>query len=70
MEAQVVRVLKEVYRTFRDVLLFPKNLLRTGHIVNSVTYYPEKERKSRRRRLAENILYLLKYHEVNIYYNS
>lgn len=70
MKAKVVGILKEIYRVFRDVLLFPKNLLRTGKMVNSVTYYPEKERKSKGRRLMENILYLLKYHEVNIYYNS
>lgn len=70
MEVQVTKFLREVYRILRDIMLFPQNILRIARLINNKTYYPEKERKSKWKRIAENILYLLKYHEVNIYYNS
>lgn len=70
MKAKVITVLQEVYRVFRDIYLFPRNLFRIRKIVNGVSYYPDRVRKSKERRFVDNIIYLLKYHEVNIYYNS
>ena len=70
MEVQVTKFLREIYRIIRDVILFPMNLFHIKNVINNKTYYPEKERKSKGKRIAENILCLLKYHEVNIYYNS
>ena len=70
MKAKVITVLQEVYRVFRDIYLFPRNLFRIRKIVNGVSYYPDRVRKSKKRRFVDNIIYLLKYHEVNIYYNS
>lgn len=38
-------------------------------IVNSPSYYPEKKRKSYWRRLLDNVLWVIKYHCSNCYYN-
>ena len=70
MQAQVVEKMRNVYRVCRDIALFPKNLLKVKRIVDGHTYFPEKRRKPKSIRLKENLAYLLKNHEVNIYYNS
>ena len=70
MQAQVVEKMRNVYRVCRDIALFPKNLSKVKRIVDGHTYFPEKRRKPKSIRLKENLAYLLKNHEVNIYYNS
>lgn len=47
------------------VLDFPKML----KVIDSPSYFPEKERKTRLVRFAENTAWLLKYHEANCFYN-
>ena len=70
MQAQVVEKMRNVYRVCRDIALFPKNLSKIKGIVDGHTYYPEKKRKSRLKRKKDNLIYLIKNREVNIYYNS
>lgn len=70
MQAQVVEKMRNVYRVCRDIALFPKNLSKVKRIVDGHTYFPEKRRKPKSIRLKENLAYLLKNHECNIYYNS
>lgn len=70
MQAKVIERMRNVYRLCRDVALFPKNLLKIKGIIDGDTYFPEKQRKSKKTRLIDNFVYLLKNHEVNIYYNS
>lgn len=70
MEECVIKVLKEIYRLGRDIVLIPHNISVIKQLVNGISYYPEKERKSKSLRWFENLKYLLKNREANIYYNS
>ena len=70
MQAQVVEKMRNVYRVCRDIALFPKNLSKRKGIVDGHTYNPEKKRKSRLKRKKDNLIYLIKHREVNIYYTS
>lgn len=39
-------------------------------VLNEPSVYPEKERKSKTKRLKDNLLWLIRNHEVNRYYNT
>ena len=70
MREKVIKLLEKVYRLCRDIILFPKNLLSISSLINRESNYWECTRKTKKRMWMENFLYLLKYHEINIYYIS
>lgn len=58
-----------IYLFLRKPFLSLTGLTSFFEVVNGQTYYPEKNRKNKSKRIFDNLKWLLKYGEVNQYYN-
>lgn len=54
----------------KRILIFPKEVLRIGKIINKPSYYPEFERKSKREMWLDNFRWLVRNQELNFFYTS
>lgn len=54
----------------KTALIFPREVMKIGRIINKPSYYPELERKSRREMWLDNFKWLVKNKELNSFYTS
>lgn len=63
------RFLRRVHHILRAILNTFLQLPKAVSVALEKSYYPERRRKGALRRIAENLYWLLRYHEANVYYN-
>ena len=56
--------------TFKQIVFLPYLVFRSISISGQKTYYPEMERKSRIKRILDNIIWSIEHLEPNVYYTS
>lgn len=61
---------KYCFDELQSFLYIPKCILNIGKVINKPTYFPEMERKSKKEMWKENLLWILKYRELNKFYTS
>lgn len=56
--------------SFRSLFSLRTYVVNMRMILNDPSVYPEMQRKTKRQRFKDNLIWLLKHHEVNRYYNT
>ncbi len=68
---KINRVNVKIIRFIRNIALFPKRVYLINDLINRDSYYDDRfERKSYLVRWLDNFIWILKYNELNEYYNS
>ena len=55
---------------FRNLFSFRTYVVNMRTILNDPSIYPEKQRKTKAQRFKDNLVWLMKHHEINKYYNT
>lgn len=70
MKNRTIETLREIKFIALSIVRLPKQIINIRKIVKKPSYYPEKARKSKAIMWLDNLVWLLKNHELNPYYTS